>query len=289
MDNPLNVFFSIDKNYVQHFTVAVTSLLENNRDISITIYVIHNIDDNALLDKTGDFIKDGYGLTLNFIRIGPINFSRFTTNANYTNATYFRLFLAETIPGDVDSGLVLDSDLVVTGSIKELANINISKRYIYAASEALPDLNIQRFKRIGFHTDGYFNSGVILINLKAWREERLTEKFVSIADKYMKEFEWYDQDILNFYFINNWGQFDKKYNAVHVTKKLPETPVIVHYASFSKPWFYVDTHPYNYLYRYYLSLTPYKSSKLVGFNFKNFVLKNGRLLKRKMRNAGIIK
>ena len=289
MSKTLNVFFSIDKKYIQHFTVALTSLLENNSDLSFNIFVIHNIDDLSLLDMTIKFIKDRYALMLNLINIGDIDFSRFTTNENYTSATYFRLFLADILPNNIDSGLVLDSDLIVTGSIKELANIDMSKRYIYAASEAFPAHNIGRLKKIGFHANGYFNAGVILINLKAWREEHLVEKFLLIADNYMNKLEWYDQDILNIHFLNTWGEFDQKYNAVHVTKELPVMPVIVHYASYSKPWYYVDTHPYNFLYKRYLSLTPFKGSKPVGFTLKNFVLKNGRLFKRRMRNAGIIK
>jgi lipopolysaccharide biosynthesis glycosyltransferase len=289
MNKPLNIFFSIDKNYIQHFTVALTSLLENNRDLPLSIFVIHNIDDLSLLDKTITHVKDKYGLILKLIDISNIDFSRFTTNVNYTSATYFRLFLAQIIPEDVDSGLVLDSDLVVTGSIKELANIDLSKKYIYAASEAFPAHNIERFKKIGFNANGYFNSGVSLINLKAWRDLNLTAKFLSIADNYMDKLEWYDQDILNIHFLNNWGQFDSKYNAVHITKELSVMPVIVHYASYSKPWHYVDTHPYNFLYGHYLKLTPFKNNKPVGFTLKNFVLKHGRLFKRRLRKAGVIK
>ena len=289
MNRRLNVFFSIDKKYIQHFTVALTSLLENNRDLSFDIFVIHNIDDLSLLDTTIKFITDRYGLMLKLINIGDIDFSRFTTNESYTSATYFRLFLADILPNNIDSGLVLDSDLVVTGSIKELANIDLSKRHIYAASEAFPEHNIERLKKIGFDANSYFNAGVILINLKAWRAKRLTEKFLSIADGYMNKLEWYDQDILNIHFLNTWGEFDKKYNAVHVTRELPVMPVIVHYASYSKPWYYVDTHPYNFLYKHYLSLTPFKYNKSVGFTLKNFVLKNGRLIKRRLRKAGTIK
>ena len=173
----------------------------------MSIFVIHNIDDLSLFDKTLTYIKDKYGLILKLIDISNIDFSRFTTNVNYTSATYFRLFLAQIIPEDIDSGLFLDSDLIVTGSIKALADIDISEKYIYAASEAFPDHNIERFRKLGFDANGYFNSGVILINLKAWRNEHLTEKFLSIADSYMEKLEWYDQDILNLYFIDNWGQF----------------------------------------------------------------------------------
>jgi len=289
MTRPLNVFFSIDENYIQHFTVAVTSLLENSQGLLFKIFVIHNLKNTAKLNNTSQFLKQKYRVDLNLIGIGHIDFSRFTTNQHYTCATYFRLFLADILPKDIDDGLILDADLVITGSIKELHDINIANHYIYAASEAFVDHNTMRLNKLGLNLNKYFNAGVLLVNLKKWREDNLTQKFLKVADEYMDRLEWYDQDILNVYFANNWGEFDKKYNAVHLQNELPEMPVIIHYASVSKPWYYVDTHPYNSQYWKYLALTPFKGTGSLGFSVKNFLLKNGRLTKRKMRKAGIIK
>ncbi|WP_428331695.1 glycosyltransferase family 8 protein [Mucilaginibacter sp.] len=289
MNKRINVFFSIDENYIQHFTVAVTSLLENNCDILFDIYVIHNIRHLQNIERVSHFLLDTYNVELKLINIANVDFSRFTTNDNYTSATYFRLFLPDIIPASVNGGLFLDSDIVVTGSIKNLIDIEIADHYIFAASEAFVAHNTIRLNKLGFNLKDYFNAGVMLINLQAWRQGKLTEKFLQIADEYMQKFEWYDQDILNVFFANNWGHFDRKFNAVHLQNEQPEIPVIVHFASFSKPWHYVDTHPYKYLYLMYLRLTPFRKSKPTGFSIMNFILKNGRLFKRRLRKAGIIK
>lgn len=289
MNKQLSIFFSIDKNYVQHFSVALTSLLENNKDLDLKIFVINDLQDMGIIDKTKDFIKNKYGVDLHFINIGNRDFSIFATDSNYTNATYFRLFLEEIIPEEIEVGLILDSDLIITGSIRELVEIDMSNHYVYAANEAFVEHNVNRFKDLGISTNSYFNAGVMLINLKAWRKENLKDKFIAIAEKYMSKLEWYDQDILNIFFADKWGEFDKKFNAVHLQQKLPVTPIIIHYASYSKPWHYVDTHPYNGQYWKYLKIGPYKASKASGFTLTNFILKNGRLFKRLLRRSGIIK
>jgi lipopolysaccharide biosynthesis glycosyltransferase len=288
MNKSLNVFFAIDKNYVQHFTVAVTSLLENNKDLELNVFVIHDITDLSVLDVTIKFIKEKYDLNLQFVSVGNIDFSNFRTTEHYTKSTYFRLLLAKLLPEEIESGLFLDSDLIVNGSIKELAEISLDNKYICAVSEVSVDDNVARLNKIGFPVKSYFNAGVILVNLKAWRKENITEKLLSIINKYTAQLDWVDQDVLNMYFANNWFELNKKFNAIHLIKRLTAAPVIVHYASYSKPWHYVDTHPYNYLYWRYLALTPFAGSRPAGFSLKNFILKNGRLIKRKLRERGII-
>lgn len=289
MKKPFNIFFAINRGYLQHFTVAVTSLLENNKDIDIAVFVIHDEKDIAVFDVTTKFIQEKYGITINYLDIGNVDFSIFRTTSFYNKYTYFRLFIAEISPPDMETCLFLDSDLVVAGSIKELTEIDMSNQSIAAVSEASVDDNVLRLNELGSPAKSYFSAGVMLINLKAWRANKVLDDFISIANTHTDKLEWVDQDILNICFANNWKMLNRKYNAVHLLEKLPETPVIVHYASYSKPWFYVDTHPYNYLYWKYLRMTPFKDAKSIGFSLKNLIFKNGKLFKRKLRYMGILK
>jgi lipopolysaccharide biosynthesis glycosyltransferase len=283
MKKTLNVFFAVSKVYVQYFTVAATSLLENNKNLDISIYIIIDKLELSSFDAARIFFKDKYNTALNIINTGDIDFSRFKTTEDYPKYTYFRLFLASLAPANIDVALFLDSDIIINDSIYELANIDMTNKYICAVREVSVDDNVKRLNGIGIPTRSYFNAGVILVNIKAWRDDKLDEKFITIAKEYADKLEWVDQDILNIYFANNWYQLDKKYNGIHITQKLAAEPVIIHYNTYSKPWHYVDTHPYNFLYQKYLSITPYKGSKLTNFSFKNFMLKKGRLFKRKLR------
>ena len=57
MNRELNVVFTIDDKFVQHFSVTLVSLLENNKDITFKLYVIHDIVDPTLLNTTLAFVE----------------------------------------------------------------------------------------------------------------------------------------------------------------------------------------------------------------------------------------
>lgn len=285
----LNIIFATSKLYLQHFTVAATSLLENNTDLNVNIYVIHETMDQVAMNAPKTYFKSRYAKDITFIDIGDKDFTKFRTNDYFGKYTYYRLFVADLVPASVKVGLFLDVDVIVNSSLKGIAEIDMTDKQICAVSEVSVQDNLQRLSKIGVQTNGYFNAGVLYINLDIWRRENLSDKFVEIANHYGNQLQWVDQDILNIYFKDNWHSLDKKYNAIHVQEALQQTPAIIHYNTVSKPWHYVDTHPYNDLYQFYKKLTPYRDIQGSGFSLKNLVLKNGRLFKRKLRQAGLLK
>lgn len=285
----LNVIFSTSRTFVQHLTVAITSLIENNQDLNINIYIIHNLNDLSVLDKTIYFIKEKYDVNINLLNVHNFDFSNYRTTTYFDTTTYYKLFVTRIIPETIDSVLYLDCDIIVTGSVAQLANTDISNDFIYAVSELDVSNNVLRLKKLDSSLTTYFNAGVLLINLKKWREHNVLAQLMVIAEKYMQFCLWFDQDILNLFFADNWKEMNKTFNGIYITKALPVIPIIIHYNSFSKPWYYVDIHPYKYLYWKYLKLTPFRKMKAERFTFKNFILKSGRLFKRRLRKVGLIK
>lgn len=280
MKTKANLFFTIDKKYIQHFSVAVTSLLLNNKDIDFTIYLINDIDDKTELLQLLDFVEKKYGITIQLLNIGNDLFDKYKVSFHLSRAVYFRLLLADIIPASVDKGLFLDSDIVVTGSIKPLMEMEFSDNYIFATDDNDQTDNLMRMNNLGFPVKHYFNAGILLINLKAWRDTGASKTLLEMADTYMDRLHWWDQDLLNMLFYDKWKYFDSKYNAIALKKALPEVPVIIHYTTSSKPWHYLNMHPYKSLYWDYLKLTPYKDSRPEAFTMKNFLKKRYRKLKK---------
>lgn len=274
MYNSVNVVFTIDQKFLQHFSVAIVSLLENNRDLSFNIYVIHDIENRERLSQDIAFIEQRYGIKITLIYLDNSIFEHFRVSLHYSKAVYFRLLFPEILPKDIDKALFLDSDLVVTGSLKELVEYEFEPgEYLLAVDDAEVGSHIERLNDMGFPVKRYFNAGVMFINLKAWRDDNVSEKFIEMANKYMDQLAWWDQDILNMYFYDGWKYMDNKYNAIHLRKKLNKVPVIVHYAGPSKPWLYIHDHPYKSLYWKYIKNTPYGDAKYMDFTFKEFLRK----------------
>ena len=270
----LNVVFTIDEKFIQHFAVTLVSLLENNSDINIRVFVVHDIENQQSLIELSEFIKQKYSIALDLLKVDNSLFDNYRVSHHYSKAVYFRLLITKILPPEIDQALFLDADIVVAGSLKELAQHRFKENeYILAVSDVEVSSHIKRLNEIGFPITRYFNAGVLLINVKAWRDNNFSDKFIALADKYMEKLSWWDQDILNMYFYNDWQEMDWRFNALHLRAKLPVPPAVIHYAGLSKPWLYVHQHPYKSLYWDYIKLTPFKGATYPDYSLKELIRK----------------
>jgi lipopolysaccharide biosynthesis glycosyltransferase len=281
----LNVVFTIDENFVRHFSVALVSLLESNKDLNLNIYIIHDIENLSQLNFVLDSFSNKYVFKHTLLSLDNSVLESFKVSMHLSKAVYFRLFLSEILPVQLDKILFLDADLVVTGSLKEMATYKFGDEAVLGQDDIELEGNILRLNAMGFPVSNYFNAGVLLVNLAVWRNQRLTQKFLKIADAYMEKLLWWDQDILNMALANNWKYFEKKYNALHLTKKWDVMPTIIHYAGPSKPWHYLNRNPYKSVYWKYLKLTPFKNMKIEGRNIESIWYKNYMYVKIKLINT----
>lgn len=281
----LNVFFSVDKNYIVHFTVTVTSLLENNKNLTIKIFIVHDLEYIDVLTNICDTITRKYNAKIFLKELENTIFNNFHISSYISKATYFRLLFAEIIPDDVLYGLSLDCDTIVTGSLRELTELDFSSALpneeysIMAVSDKNEEREMKRLAKMGFNTTMYFNAGVMMINLQKWRVDRVSSSLVKIAKDFRNDLVWHDQDVLNIYFRDNCGKLKSTYNKF-IDKKLPKLPLIIHFSGSSKPWHYLNEHPYKYEYWKYLQLTDYKNQKFERITPKKVLKKFWRRLKK---------
>jgi lipopolysaccharide biosynthesis glycosyltransferase len=113
-----------------------------------------------------------------------------------------RLFASSFLPEDLDKIVYMDVDVVVLASLRELWNLPLNDYFVAAA----PDHNMRLSHRraIGLPEDfPYFNSGVLVMNLRKWREDKITEKLLPIAVEIKDNIDFPDQDVLNVYAHRN--------------------------------------------------------------------------------------
>lgn len=129
-------------------------------------------------------------------------------------------------------------------------------------SISLYDFSNSFFTRLGIPTScKYFNTGVLLMNLKKWRKFHVCRKTVEFLQK-NKDARFMDQDALNGVLYNKWLELPGKYN-VQCDSGINESPeaVVIHYLCVFKPWYFLASFPYSRHYAKYLALTPWKGSK----------------------------
>lgn len=288
LERSLNIFYVVDKNFIPHFTVSLTSLLENNKDLHISVYVIHDLQDASVLQPIIDFFSNKYSVRLNLKELDNQVFDNIPTNfaiSTYiSKAAYFRLLLTDIIPGTVRSGLYIDCDTIVTGSLKDLIDISfktgngMEEYSLMAVSDDNEVNDIERLKVLGIDTRFYFNSGVMLVNLEKWRAEDASAKLLQVTEEYRDHLKWLDQDVLNIYFINKTGRLKPIYNTIASVKSAAE-PIILHFSGSSKPWHYMNRGPYKHIYWKYLRMTPFKNVQFEKVTLKKILKKYVSVIK----------
>jgi lipopolysaccharide biosynthesis glycosyltransferase len=172
----------------------------------------------------------------------------------------------------------------VIGDISEIADLNFchsnnsilknDELYIYASSHNYSKDDIQRLRKIGYTSDDYFNAGVMYINLMRWREEKISERLMHIANKYKDDLLFWDQDVLNIAFEDSWEKLDFSFNAFNLEQKASSDQYkIIHYTGSSKPWHFVNKHPYKKEYFDCLKLTPFSNYKPKDITLKNAIIR----------------
>ena len=123
---------------------------------------------------------------------------------HFTPLAQLRLF-ADMIPEIPYKVIYLDTDTVVNGDLKELFKIDISNYELAAVKDLYNWLNPNRWK-----VKKYFNSGVLLLNMKEIRKTKLFKKSRElVANKKMIS---PDQDALNF-LVKKKLMLPEKFNA----------------------------------------------------------------------------
>lgn len=268
-----------DDNYCLPTTVCIQSIIDTYKsDEQIIIHVCTfglNDDNVEILRRMGNqtikvvnhvFAKNDFESKL----------KRISQNTHVTPTALIKFELPDYF-NYLDSILYLDSDVVVKSDISELLQMEINDCYLAASYEFGDYLTrIQFSLRRKPSDEFYFNSGVMLLNLRKMREELIPDllweyKFKKAKTKLM------DQESLNavcssktlhlpikwnFNPIFNTSKYIKLINRVYGTEYQNVTDLetdvrIVHYVGArDKPWKYKSARMRNY-WDVFFNKTPY--------------------------------
>ena len=123
----------------------------------------------------------------------------------------------------------------------------------------------------------YFNSGVLIINVREWRINNYGQKVLEFAQK--EKLPHHDQDALNKIFMNKWYKIPLCWNVIPpifylfskilFNSKLRDAavyakamPAIIHYAGRYKPWEFERYSGFNDKYYMYLLDTEFAKVKM---------------------------
>ena len=268
----VEIAFGCDAGYLQPLTVAVASVVAHARAASRLRFWI--LSDSLAAHNAGPLMQvvGDAGATIGFVPVHEARrqLSSIPLSEHLTEATYYRLLVPQLLPPDVDRAIYLDCDLLVRHPIEELWAEDLRGRPTAAvlnpAGRKLDLLGLRR-------ADDYFNAGVLVLDLQAWREQRIAERALAFALEHPGELPCQDQDALNQVHAGNWHRLDLRWNqqskffdhsaadlqvSVASLRAARTRPFIVHFTSTAKPWHDRNAHPWRRDYYRYLDRTPFR-------------------------------
>ncbi|HEV3849839.1 TPA: glycosyl hydrolase family 8 [Streptococcus pneumoniae] len=222
-----------DRNYIRQLETTIKSILYHNRDVKIYI-----LNQDIMPDwfRKPRKIARMLGSEIIDVKLPEQTvFQDWEKQDHISSITYARYFIADYI--QEDKVLYLDSDLIVTGDLTDLFELDLGENYLAAA-------------RSCFGAGVGFNAGVLLINNKKWGSETIRQKLIDLTEKEHENVEEGDQSILNMLFKDQYSSLEDQYNfqigydygAAAFKHQfifdipLEPLPLILHYISQDKPW-----------------------------------------------------
>ncbi|MEQ1943903.1 glycosyltransferase family 8 protein [Mesorhizobium sp. VNQ89] len=156
-------------------------------------------------------------------------------NAEFPPAASARLFLDQVLP-DLERALYLDSDISLLTDISPLLAMKPKVAPVIAAYD-IPQMIEGRFRqRLPMSaSSGYFNSGVMMLDLTAFRQEQVfREALLFLKRKSVAEYP--DQDALNVALNGRWQVLDWRWNVLHHNVECMPKPHYLRHITGNKPW-----------------------------------------------------
>lgn len=308
----INLCFVTDDGYSMPTCVTITSILMNkNKTTNYNIYILcSNVNEKNkmkfmelnqekfniyLIDLENKFAADDYKIP----------------GIPATPTSIYKFFIPDILK-NIDKVIYLDGDIIVTSDLSELYTYELNDKIL----AAVKDTNGLNNKSSIYNKYKYFNSGLLLMNLKKMRSDNISSKLFDYRKNGFNKLM--DQDTFNFVLkdktlllpfkynvqmntlsseimkYENYNMYNfKKYWVIDENCKnifdIMKNATILHYTT-AKPWKFYDGYGNDIWFKYYLC-SPYKSEELFreSYYIRKIINSKSYKLTKKITKIGIFK
>lgn len=267
------IFWACDNDFVKYTVVSLQSAMENaTKENRYRAYILHVDIKEEMQSKIKAMSRENFEISFVDVREYLESISdRLPIRDYYSKTTYYRMFIAEMFP-EYDKAVYIDSDTIVLGDMAELYHKDLKDFYVGAAHEQVmiqTDVYGEYVEKVlGIDRNHYFNAGLLLINCKAFRENKILEQFIALLDEYTFVVTQ-DEDYLNLLCKDKVLWLEQQWN-MEVFGEIPyaeDTFKVLHYIMVSKPWHYEDCRFGEYFWKYAKETFVYKEIRQVLENY----------------------
>lgn len=270
---PLTIVVATDS----HYTILLAALIKSIEDTvskgqKLDIYVIDDHISKSDKEKLFQSVDSSItALTFKDLdEIIPKGIALPIDKSTYPLTIYLRLFIPSFIPADVEKVLYLDVDMVVRQDITQLFEIDLGDNIVAAVQD--PRIltfdnswgGVKNHDELGIAGDThYFNSGLLLMDAKKWRDEQIAEKTVECINNNQKYVNYPDQYGLNVVLAHKWYELDARWNYFACFDQ--QEPFLIHYIGRKPIYQTYDNNPaFLVIFNNYLQQTAWKNFRPIG-------------------------
>lgn len=273
--NIINIAYGIDDNYARCIATSIASFCMNNNNKNFCFYIIATNLSNET-KKNLNVLAKNLNIDVVIYEIDNKFFKDMPTVHVVSLAAYFRILLP-IIVYNVDILFYIDADIICLKDASEFFDIKLKENII----AAIPDnekMNRKRNDSLKLKNHVYFNSGVLIIDVKKWNKNKISNRIVTVINKYKDVIKYEDQDALNMVLSKKVRYISKKFNCINLKDIDVREIVLLHFANHPKPWnrFWflnvINNEFTKNLYSKYEEMTPWKNCPLENkANLKNMI------------------
>lgn len=200
------VFYSISDDSTKYAAVSLNSLVKHaDPATDYTVYFLSQDLSDQHKQDLSDLGSQNVHVKFSHIDdelVKPIQNRKenFLRADFFTMSIFYRLFIPELFP-QYDKAIYIDSDTIVNDDIAKLYNTELGNNLFGACTDSSIQYVAEMVKYIkdvlALDPKKYINSGMLVMNCKAFRDEHFIDHFMDLLEKYHFDCIAPDQDYLN--------------------------------------------------------------------------------------------
>ncbi|MEP7239426.1 MAG: glycosyltransferase family 8 protein [Devosia sp.] len=261
---PLHIALTFDDNFgAPAYATARGICLATRRRADLVFHLCHPALSSETIELL-DTITTEFGATLIHHDIDRdadyLHFSQSLPHTRFISAVmYARLLLDRIVDPSIARIAYIDCDILVRAPIEGLLDEDLAGRPLGAVRDphAMVSSNrrdVRQDRDLFDPADPYFNSGVLVIDLAAWRQMNIVGALLSLEQQGILARLPNDQQILNYLFKHNWTEINPSWNTFAAGTAIEIfNPSAVHYTGLAKPWNFINLLPFRRIYRHVMT------------------------------------
>lgn len=283
----INIVFGVDAPFVPIMGVCMTSLIKNNPAQKFSFHVFLDEINPRDEQKLSELCTQSPSARVILYFLPNDLYKEFYLEGDYTRAIFYRIAAADFLSESLAKVLYMDSDMICLKPIDELIALPIDKIFLAAMKDPGIVNTALHKNTFGFSEDyNYFNTGLLYLNLKFWREEKISAQMLKILSQ--GEYPFPDQDAMNLVANRNHyaveylpDRFNHFFRIDGVEQPMREDVVIQHFTGQIKPWQPWCESPLKKIYESYQEMSPWRDFVYQPRNYQEH-----RLMGRACRREG---